>query len=333
MLSTEATRSSSPDFATTHPKAAEILSNILPTHTELQACWELCRLQNNIGFWVVWLPTAWSIAMAYHAEPEISALGALQRAAVYVPLCFGIKSLIMTIDDILDSDIDGLVERTRNRAIPRGAISQNRAWLFFFLQVAIGVGIAFTYLSTAALRVSMIVWPLYIIYPTCKRWTNLAPIPLGLMFKVGIFMGWCDVTTNGNIPWSTLLLIYIGACLWTITYETVYQHQDKIDDVKLGLHSPALLCREYTIMLCTVTGVGFLSLLSYGGYLNGHGPLFYLGVICAAILLLPRLIATDVDRPEDCRNLFLGTPLVGQVILGGLVMDAVTHRLRSGIPL
>ncbi len=28
-----------------------------PTTTELQGCWELCRLHNNIGFWVVWLPT------------------------------------------------------------------------------------------------------------------------------------------------------------------------------------------------------------------------------------------------------------------------------------
>lgn len=55
----------------------------------------------------------------------------------------------MTIDDILDSDIDGLVERTKNRALPRGAISQERAWLFFFLQVIIGVYLAFSHLSVA----------------------------------------------------------------------------------------------------------------------------------------------------------------------------------------
>lgn len=89
----------------------------LPNRKEVQACWELCRLHNNIGFWVVWLPTgerftssslletfllthacfnsllAWSIAMVYHAQPSISAITALTRAAEYVPLCFGIKSL------------------------------------------------------------------------------------------------------------------------------------------------------------------------------------------------------------------------------------------------
>lgn len=49
------------------------------------------------------------------------------------------------------------------------------------------------------------------------------------MFKVGIFMGWADINSqignNASIPWKTLTMIYIGACLWTITYETVYQHQ------------------------------------------------------------------------------------------------------------
>lgn len=56
----------------------------------------------------------------------------------------------MTIDDILDSDVDGLVERTKNRALPRGAITQARAWVFFYLQVAIGIYLAVTYLSSAA---------------------------------------------------------------------------------------------------------------------------------------------------------------------------------------
>lgn len=32
--------------------------------------------------------------MAYHAQSEITAIDALIRAAFYVPLCFGIKSLV-----------------------------------------------------------------------------------------------------------------------------------------------------------------------------------------------------------------------------------------------
>ncbi|KAJ7628579.1 UbiA prenyltransferase [Roridomyces roridus] len=299
-----------------------------PTSTEIQACWELCRLHNNIGFWVVYLPTAWAIAMAYKAQPEITTLNAIRLALLYVPLCFGIKSLIMTIDDILDYPFDGQVERTKNRPLPRGAITLQRAWVFFGLQAVIGVELASQVLSLRALYVSMVVWPLYIIYPTCKRWTNLAPIPLGLMFKVGIFMAWSDITANGSIPWDVLTCVYLGAVLWTITYETVYQHQDILDDVKIpGMHSPALLLRGYTIPVCSVTAVGFLGLLALGGWLNGQGVAFYVSVGVAGCILLPTLLRTDIESPAECRAFFLTTPLVGQIILLGFVVDAIVHRI------
>ncbi|KAL0945374.1 hypothetical protein HGRIS_000873 [Hohenbuehelia grisea] len=305
----------------------------LPTSQEIQACWELCRLHNNIGFWVVYLPTTWSIALAYHAQSDLPGVAALARAAVYVPLCFGVKSLIMTIDDILDYDIDGLVERTKGRPIPRGAITLPRAWLFFALQSVIGIALALKLLSTRALYVSMPVWPLYVIYPTCKRWTNLAPVPLGAMFNIGVLMGWADLSLDGHIPWETLLPIYFGACLWTFTYETVYQHQDKVDDVKIGVNSPALLCGDYTIPITTATSIGFLGLLVYGGIANGQGWPYFVGVSIAGAMLLVKLAQTNIDNPHDCRDLFLGTVSVGQVILAGLVIDVVAQRLMDGIPL
>jgi len=301
-----------------------------PTTAEIQACYELCRLHNNIGFWVVWLPTAWSIAMAYKADPEISATTALLRAAFYVPLCFGVKSLIMTIDDLLDYDIDVLVERTKERPIPRGAISLGRAWLFFGLQVVVGVCLAIKVLSRTALYTSMAVWPLYIIYPTCKRWTNLAPIPLGLMFNVGVIMPWSDVSVDGTVPWKVLVPVYLGACLWTWTYETVYQHQDKVDDARIGIHSPALLCRQYTIPICFATAVGFWGLLVYGGILNGQGTLFYASAAAAGFILLRGLLHTNIDCPAECKAFFLGTPLIGQIILVGSVADAIIHRYLEG---
>ncbi|KAF8911748.1 hypothetical protein CPB85DRAFT_1561735 [Mucidula mucida] len=95
----------------------------VPPATELQACWELCRLQNGIGCATVFIPVAWSIAMVYHAQANLTGLEALTRAFIHFFLCIGIKRLIMTIDDILDYDIDANVERTKKRALPRGAIS------------------------------------------------------------------------------------------------------------------------------------------------------------------------------------------------------------------
>ncbi|KAJ7861239.1 UbiA prenyltransferase [Mycena olivaceomarginata] len=254
--------------------------------------------------------------MAYHARLEILGTDTLIKGAIYVPLCVGMKSLIMTIDDILDRDVDGLVARTKGRALSRGAISLERIYL------------AINCLGETSLYISMTVWPLYIIYPTCKRWTYLAPIPLGVMFNVGIFMGWADLNRDGNIPWKILVPIYIGTCCWTVKYETDIQ-----DDVTIGLKSMAILFGKYTIPLCTLTGSSFIALLVYGGVLNGQGVPFFYSVAVSGLILLLSLWGTDVDNPESCKAFFLRTPLLGQIILCGFIWDAVAHRLEERLGL
>lgn len=163
------------------------------------------------------------------------------------------------------------------------------------------------------------------------------------MFNIGAFMGWVHaIGLTHPTPWRMLWSMYIGACMWTFTYETVYQHQvrfllalriskhhpqnqtcqDKRDDVRIGLNSPALLLGYSTKPICTITGLGFFGLFAYAGWLNGQGISFYLGLLCGAIMLFSKMIKTDVDVPNDCREFFLKTKPIGQVILTGLVVDA-----------
>ena len=52
-----------------------------------------------------------------------------------------------------------------------------------------------------------------------------------------------------------------------------------------------------------------------------------------SLILFPKLLRTDIDTPRDCRSFTLDTPLIGQVILGGFVLDAVVQRALSGISL
>jgi 4-hydroxybenzoate polyprenyltransferase len=109
--------------------------------------------------------------------------------------------------------------------------------------------------------------------------------------------------------------------------------QDKQDDMKLGLYSPALLLAENTIPFCTMFSVLFISMVCYGGTQNGHGLPFWIAMMVAGALLLTRLWSTNIDHPEDCKRLFLGTPFVGQIILIGLISDSVCTRVLAGIPL
>ncbi|KAK0234480.1 hypothetical protein EDD85DRAFT_910449 [Armillaria nabsnona] len=270
--------------------------------------------------------------MVYHAYPELTGVECLTRAVTYFFLCIGIKCLIMTIHDILDYDIDANVERTKNRALPRGAISlvelrsPSRDWCLFGLQCSESRRVsilALTSLSYAdlalpfSLRISMYVRPLHVLYPTCKHWMYFAPIPLGLMFNIGVYMGWADIAPGGLIPYHALTAAYVGATLWTITYETVYQHQDKVDDVKISMKSLAILCGKHMIPICSATTVGFAGLMSWAGYLNGQGIVYYVSVVLSAFVLMKELVVTDIDKPMQCMRFFLHTPTIGNLILAG----------------
>ncbi|KAA1477982.1 UbiA prenyltransferase [Dentipellis sp. KUC8613] len=307
----------------------------LPTLTELRGCWDLCRLSNPRlpGFWATWAPTAWSVFTAYRVQYDIPIQAVLKCLARYIPLCLGIQSLVMTVDDIMDYDIDIRVARTQARPIPRGAISPPRAWLFLFIQVTLGVYCARKFLDPTSLHLSMVTWPAIVVYPTCKRWTNLAPIPLAFMFNIGTYMGWNDINTSPHMDWTTSLLLHIAASLWTICYETIYQHQDRFQDEQMGIYSMARLFGTWTISLCTAAAMGFFLILGYVGVRGGYGPPFYCMITLVGLLVLRRLSHTDINNPKTCGEFFFGMPSIFQLVAICFAMDAMYHRLLLGIPL
>ncbi|KAL5964840.1 4-hydroxybenzoate polyprenyltransferase mitochondrial [Taenia solium] len=92
---------------------------------------ELARLDKPIGTWLVYLPSAWSIAIA--ANP-----GCLPDCGMLA--LFGAGALLMrgagcTVNDIIDRDIDMNVLRTRDRPVARGSISMSNAAKFLVLQL------------------------------------------------------------------------------------------------------------------------------------------------------------------------------------------------------
>jgi len=73
----------------------------------------------------------------------------------------------------------------------------------------------------------------------------------------------------------------------------------------------------------------FVGLVGYGAYLNNHGPLFFVSLAYGGIIMLRKLHATNIDVPTECKDFFLLTPLVGQIMLGEFVVDSTYGRLRG----
>ena len=62
---------------------------------------------------------------------------------------------------------------------------------------------------------------------------------LGLTFNWGVLLGYAAV--HGSLSWPIVLPLYAHGICWTLVYDTIYAHQDKDDDIVVGIKSTALL--------------------------------------------------------------------------------------------
>lgn len=109
-------------------KLKQIADHILPYG-------RLIRIDRPIGSWLLFWPCGWSIALsaAAGAWPDPVMLGLFATGA------FVMRGAGCTINDMWDKDIDNKVERTKNRPLACGEISQLDALVFLSAQLGIGL--------------------------------------------------------------------------------------------------------------------------------------------------------------------------------------------------
>lgn len=273
----------------------------------------LMRLDKPIGTWLLYLPCTWSIALA--ADP-----GCLPHLGMLT--LFGTGALLMrgagcTINDMWDRDFDKKVARTATRPIASGEISQLQALVFLGgqLSLALGVLLCLNYYSIALGAASL---SLVVTYPLMKRITYWPQFVLGLTFNWGALLGWSAV--KGYCDWSVCLPLYFSGVMWTLIYDTIYAHQDKDDDVKVGVKSTALRFQEQTKPWLSGFTVAMMSGLVVAG-VNAEQTLPYYAVLSAvAVHLTHQIYSLDINKPEDCWKKFVSNRNLGLLLFLGIVV-------------
>ena len=75
-------------------------------------------------------------------------------------------------------------------------------------------------------------------YPLMKRVTNWPQAFLGLTFNWGALLGWA--AAHGSLAFPRCCRSTPAGAAGPLLYDTMYAHQDKGDDVKVGVKSTAL---------------------------------------------------------------------------------------------
>ncbi|KAM5534269.1 hypothetical protein V8D89_010879 [Ganoderma adspersum] len=285
----------------------------------------LTRIDKPIGTLLLYYPCTWSITMAAYAleTPFTTPLTFLSL--------FGLGALVMrgagcTINDMWDRNLDKGVERTKTRPLAAGELTSTQAVTFLGLQLTAGLGVL-TQLNWYSILLGASSLSVVTIYPFMKRVTHWPQAVLGLAFNWGALLGWSAVA--GVTNWSVCLPLYAGGICWTLVYDTVYAHQDKSDDVTMGIRSTALLFGERTRPVLAALSASSMSFITYAGFLNDQGPLFYGGVALATAQLARVVWRTDFDDRPSCWKGFVGCGWSGFWIWMGTLADYSTLLLTA----
>ena len=249
--------------------------------------------------------------------------GGQGRARSLAPHLFLVGAIVMrgagcTYNDFVDRDLDARVARTRMRPLPSGAVKPREALVFLALQALVGalVLLQFNAFTIVLGLVSLLV---VAIYPFAKRVTDWPQFVLGLAFSWGALVGWSALF--GQLSAAPLVL-YAGAVLWTIGYDTIYALQDKEDDALIGVRSTARLFGRRSHLGITAFYVAAFVLFGFAFALAGAGALAF-AALGAGLLHVAFLIVTlDPDDPTNCLRRFRANSITGWIVFAGLVADA-----------
>ena len=279
----------------------------------------LMRLDRPIGAWLLYWPCVFGLALG------AAAAGQSFPDPLYVVLT-GIGAVVMrgagcTYNDIVDREYDAKVARTRGRPIPSGAVSVTQAWAFALAQAAIGLLILLVFNRFAiVLGASSLL--LVAVYPFMKRITWWPQAWLGLTFNWGVLFGYAAATGTLSVA---AYVFYAGCFFWTMGYDTIYAHQDKEDDIMIGVKSSAIRLGARSMpWLYSFYAVAF-ALMVAGGLAAGLGLVFALAMLVPGAHLLWQLRTLDIDKPLLCLRLFKSNRDTGALITAALMLGAMAR--------
>lgn len=274
----------------------------------------LCRLHRPVGIWLLLWPTLWGLWFA---------AGGLPPSKVLVVFALGVvlmRSAGCVINDVMDKDFDGHVERTRDRPIAAGRVTRQEGVRVFVGLALIAYGLT-TKLNTETVLLSIPAVLLAASYPLMKRFIVLPQAYLGLAFSWGIPMAYSAV--RGDIDWLMAGLLMAANVCWVIAYDTFYAMVDRDDDLKIGVKSAAVLFGRKELLITSLLHAAALALLIVAGLHAVLGVIYYAGLaVAAGIALLLQRRASSRSR-VDAFAAFTHSHWFGAAVLLGLALDTL----------
>ena len=278
---------------------------------------QLLRLEQPVGFFLLMLPCFWGVIAASDSYHHL-------WSNFYYFIVFAIGSIVMRsagciINDFFDRDIDKFIARTSQRPLASGAISYFEAFVIFLILNLIGLAILLS-LNLLAIIIGLLSFVLFIFYPLMKRITYWPQLFLGITFNIGCLISYASIENQISIQ---IICLYLAGIFWTLGYDTIYAHQDRKDDLDLGIKSTAILFGNNTNRWLIIFYSLMMIFLFIFGLLNKENIYYFILLIFVGMHLFYQIKKLNIDNKDVCLKIFKSNQYLGLIIAISLLIGTL----------
>ena len=271
----------------------------------------LMRLDRPIGIWLLLWPALWALWIAGNGDP------AEWLFVIFVAGTVLARSAGCVINDFADRRYDPHVRRTADRPLARGSVSTTEALVLFALLGAASLALVIP-LNRLAQLLALAGGVVTVIYPFLKRFFPLPQAWLGIAFAWSVPMAFAAQT--GSVP-GVAWVVFAAAVCWIVAYDTIYAMVDRDDDLRIGVHSSAILFGRGDRVAVGLLQLASLGLLVIAGDIVGLRRWFHAGLVVAALLAVQQLRLIWAREPASCFRAFLANNWFGCAVFVGIALD------------
>lgn len=282
--------------------------NVQKITQKIDAYERLMRLDKPIGILLLLWPTLWALLIAGHGKPDWIVV------LIFVTGTVLMRSAGCVMNDIADSQYDGMVERTQHRPLVSHEVSKKEAYILAAILSLVAFGLV-CMLNMLTIKLSAVALLLAASYPFTKRFLAIPQAYLGIAFGWSIPMAFAAIL--GYIP-SIAWLLLLANVFWAVAYDTEYAMVDREDDLKIGIKSSAITFGQFDVFAVMICYALTLILLIIAGKLLLLSGAYYMGLALAATTAAYHYFLISAREKSKCFKAFLHNNWFGLFIFSGL---------------
>lgn len=270
----------------------------------------LARLDKPVGIYLLLWPSLMGLMLGGLNEGYID----FENYFIVLAGAILVRSCGCVINDISDHKFDKLVSRTKDRPIAKGEVSLKGAWIFFYI-LAFSCLSLLMFVPKTTVEISLVIAVFILIYPLTKRFLKAPQFFLGITFGSGTLISYSLASSNFSI---SIMILFLGAVLWIISFDTIYALEDEDDDRIIGINSTPILWGDKAIFISKIFHILFYFSLLLIFFINQFS-LFFLAILL--IMLGIYFYQTNLIHQQKYLEAFKVNNFIGMVAVIGFATE------------